>query len=195
MSAIAFADPTFESQAAFRRIMRAMSAPGTIVDCGEALAPPPPLARAAAAALLTLADFETPLWIAPSFPVEVGDYLAFHSGAPRAAAPDKAAFALVDLAADGLDLARFTWGTAEYPDRSTTIVVQASSLAAGRRLRLSGPGIKDEAEFAVSLLPADFQVHWSANRAAFPRGVDLILVADARLVALPRSTAIIEGAD
>ena len=53
-------------------------------------------------------------------PRRVGDYLAFHTGAPRAAAPDKAAFALVDLAADGLDLARFAQGTAEYPDRSTT---------------------------------------------------------------------------
>jgi len=195
MSAIAFADPTFESQAAFRRIMRAMSAPGTMVDCGEALAPPPPLARAAAAALLTLADFETALWIAPSFPVEVGEYLAFHSGAPRAAAPDKAAFALVDLAADGLDLARFAWGTAEYPDRSTTIVALTSSLDAGRRLRLSGPGVNGEAALAVSLLPGDFQVQWAANRAAFPRGVDLILVADARLVALPRSIAIIDGAE
>jgi alpha-D-ribose 1-methylphosphonate 5-triphosphate synthase subunit PhnH len=194
MSAIAFADPTFESQAAFRRIMRAMSAPGAIVECGEALAPPPPLARAAAAALLTLADFETPLWIGPSFPVEVGAYLAFHSGAPRAVAPDKAAFALVDLSADGLDLARFALGTAEYPDRSTTIVAQASSLAAGRRLRLSGPGIKDQAALAVSPLPADFHAQWAANRAAFPRGVDLIFVADAHLVALPRSTAIIEGA-
>ncbi len=40
MSALAFADPTFESQAAFRRIMRALSAPGTILACGEALAPP-----------------------------------------------------------------------------------------------------------------------------------------------------------
>ncbi len=73
MSALAFADPTFESQAAFRRLMRALSAPGTILSCGEALAPPAPLARAAAAALLTLADFETPLWIAPSFPAAVGD--------------------------------------------------------------------------------------------------------------------------
>ena len=67
MTALAFADPVFESQAVFRRIMRAMAAPGTILVCGEALAPPAPLAPAAAAALLTLADFETPLWIAPSF--------------------------------------------------------------------------------------------------------------------------------
>jgi alpha-D-ribose 1-methylphosphonate 5-triphosphate synthase subunit PhnH len=194
MSALAFADPTFESQAAFRRLMRAMSAPGTLLSCGEALAPPTPLARAAAAALLTLADFETPLWIAPSFPRAVGDYLAFHSGAPRAAAPDKAAFALVDLAADGLDLARFAQGTAEYPDRSTTIIAQAESFDAGPRLRLSGPGIKGEATLAVSPLPNDFVAQWAANRAGFPLGVDLIFVVDARIAALPRSTTIAAGA-
>ena len=194
MSALAFADPTLESQAAFRRIMRAMSAPATFLSCGETLAPPEPLARAAAAALLTLADFETPLWIAPSFPAAVRDYLVFHTGAPRAAQPDKAAFALVALSADGLDLARFAQGTAEYPDRSTTIVAQASTIEAGPRLRLSGPGIKGEATLAVSPLPSDFAARWAANRAAFPLGVDLIFVADARLAALPRSTAIAEGA-
>ena len=194
MSALAFADPTFESQAAFRRVMRALSKPGAILSCGEALAPPAPLARAAAATLLTLADFETPLWIAPSFPEAVGDYLAFHSGAPRAAAPDKAAFALVDLAADGLDLARFAQGTAEYPDRSTTIVAQVAPLESGSRLRLSGPGIKGEATLAVSPLPTDFAAQWAANRAGFPLGVDLIFAADARLAALPRSTTIAVGA-
>jgi len=194
MNALAFADPTFESQAAFRRIMRALSAPGTILACGQALAPPAPLARAAAAALLTLADFETPLWIAPSFPAAVGDYLAFHSGAPRAAAPGKAAFALLDLSADGLDLARFALGTAEYPDRSTTIVAQVSTLAADPRLRFSGPGIKGEATLDVAPLPTNFLAQWAANRAGFPLGVDLIFIADARLAALPRSTAIVEGA-
>jgi len=194
MSALAFADPTFESQAAFRRIMRALSAPGTILSCGDALAPPAPLARAAAATLLTLADFETPLWIAPSFPAAIGDYLAFHTGAPRAAAPDRAAFALLDLSADGLALSLFAQGTAEYPDRSTTIVVQAASLDAGPRLRLAGPGIKGEATLAVSPLPADFVAQWAENRAGFPLGVDLVFAADARLAALPRSAAINERA-
>jgi alpha-D-ribose 1-methylphosphonate 5-triphosphate synthase subunit PhnH len=194
MSALAFADPTFESQAVFRRIMRATARPGTILSCGGTLAPPPPLMRAAAAALLTLADFETSLWIAPSFPDAVGDYLAFHSGAPRAAAPDQAVFALVDLSADGLDLARFALGTAEYPDRSTTIVVQAASLDAGARFVLSGPGIKGEATLTVSPAPDNFAAHWAKNRAGFPLGVDLIFAADALIAALPRSTAIAEGA-
>jgi len=194
MSALAFADPTFESQAAFRNIMQAMARPGTIVACGEPLAPPAPLTRAAAAALLTLADFETPLWIAPSFPAVVGDYLVFHTGAPRAAAPNRSAFALVDLAGDGLELGLFAQGTAEYPDRSTTIVVQAASLDAGPRLALSGPGIKGEAALAAAPLPIDFVAQWTANRAGFPLGVDLLLTVDARLAALPRSTAIAVGA-
>jgi alpha-D-ribose 1-methylphosphonate 5-triphosphate synthase subunit PhnH len=194
MSALAFADPVFESQTAFRRIMQAMARPGTIVACGERLAPPAPLSRAAAAALLTLADFETPLWIAPSFPTAVGDYLAFHTGAPRIAAPDRATFALVDLAADGLELSRFAHGTAEYPDRSTTIVAQAAALDSGPRLRLAGPGVSGEATVGVSPLTADFVAQWSANRAGFPLGVDLIFVADARLAALPRSTLVCEGA-
>ena len=57
MTALAFADPVFESQATFRSVLHAMASPGQIVDAGEALAPPAPLGRAAAAALLTLADF------------------------------------------------------------------------------------------------------------------------------------------
>jgi alpha-D-ribose 1-methylphosphonate 5-triphosphate synthase subunit PhnH len=43
-------------------------------------------------------------------------------------------------------------------------------------------------------LPADFAAQWAANRARFPLGVDMIVVADARLAALPRSTTIAEGA-
>jgi alpha-D-ribose 1-methylphosphonate 5-triphosphate synthase subunit PhnH len=64
----------------------------------------------------------------------------------------------------------------------------------GPHLRLSGPGIKGDATLAVSPLPKDFVAQWAANHAGFPLGVDLIFAADARLAALPRSTAIVEGA-
>ena len=151
--------------------------------------------RAAAAALLTLADFETPLWIAPSFPAAVGDYLAFHTGAPRAAAPESV----------GLRLGR------SCRRRSRTRPLRSGDGGISRPLdddrrpgrvarrrpapcRLSGPGIKGEAAFAASPLPIDFLAQWAANRAGFPLGVDLIFVADARLAALPRSTAIAAGA-
>ncbi len=190
MTALAFADPVFESQAVFRRIMRAMAAPGTILVCGQTLAPPAPLEPAAAAALLTLADFESPLWIAPSFAGAVAAYLTFHTGAPLAPSPDKAAFALVDLASDGLRLDRFAQGSAKYPDRSTTVVAQDARLSEGPALRLAGPGVHGEAELRAASLPHDFVEQWAANRRRFPLGVDVILAAGAKLACLPRSVVI-----
>ena len=195
MTALAFADPVFGAQAAFRRILRAMSSPGLIVACGETLAPPPPLCPAAAAALLTLADFETPVWLAPSFAgSEARAYLAFHTGAPIAAAPDKADFALVALDVDPLDLASFAPGTLEYPDRSTTIVAQARSLSPAGGFKVSGPGVRGERAFAFEPAPAEFLEAWSANRARFPLGVDLIFAAGGEIAALPRSAILSGGA-
>jgi alpha-D-ribose 1-methylphosphonate 5-triphosphate synthase subunit PhnH len=52
MSGLAFADPVFESQAAFRAILAAMARPGAIHPCGQGLEPPAPLSPAAAAAIL-----------------------------------------------------------------------------------------------------------------------------------------------
>ena len=165
MSALAFADPAQDSQAAFRAILDAMARPGTVMDCGAGLAPPPPLCPAAAAALLTLADFETPLWLAPSFAAGgVGAFLKFHSGAPLAAAPDEAFFALVDAEADDLDLARFSQGTANYPDRSTTVVLQLRSLARGELLWLTGPGIRGDGTLRASPLPDRFREQWTRTR-------------------------------
>jgi alpha-D-ribose 1-methylphosphonate 5-triphosphate synthase subunit PhnH len=189
MSALAFADPVFESQAAFRAILGAMARPGAILACGRGLAPPAPLCPAAAATILALADFETPLWIAPSFSAngEVASYLKFHTGAPLAASPDKAAFALLDAASDELRLTDFAQGTPDYPDRSTTVVIQVRFLAAGPRLTLDGPGVRGETTLAAGPLSEDFLAQWRANHAAFPLGVDCIVAAGADVAALPRS--------
>jgi len=194
VSTLAFADPVFESQAAFRAILAAMARPGAILACGEGLAPPAPLSPAAAAAILALADFETPLWIAPSLLAgEIASYLKFHTGAPLTAAPDKAAFALIDPALDEMRLADFAQGTPDYPDRSTTIVVQLRSLSQGPRLTLVGPGVRGAATLAAEPLPDDFVVQWRENHAAFPLGVDLILASSAEVAALPRSVRLTGG--
>jgi alpha-D-ribose 1-methylphosphonate 5-triphosphate synthase subunit PhnH len=194
MSALAFADPALESQAAFRAILKAIASPGVIETCGEGLAPPSPLCSAAAAAVLTLADFETPLWIAPSLAAgEAAAYLKFHTGAPLALSPHDAAFALIDLERDSLDLKSFAQGTPEYPDRSTTVVAQARSLARRPGMRISGPGVRGTAEIAFEPAPRDFCSLWGANHSTFPLGVDLILAHGAELAVLPRSVRVTGG--
>jgi alpha-D-ribose 1-methylphosphonate 5-triphosphate synthase subunit PhnH len=40
-------------------------------------------------------------------------------------------------------------------------------------------------------MPQHFAAQWRANRAAFPRGVDLILAAPDGVAALPRSTRLV----
>jgi alpha-D-ribose 1-methylphosphonate 5-triphosphate synthase subunit PhnH len=189
MSRLAFTDPVFESQAAFRAILAAMARPGAIHPCGQGLEPPAPLSPAAAAAILALADVETPLWIAPpcSATDEISAYLRFHTGAPLAAAPNKAVFALTDAASDALRLADFAQGAPNYPDRSTTLIVQVSSLAQGQRFALAGPGVCGKTMLVVAQLPKDFIGQWATNRAAFPLGVDCILASGAEVATLPRS--------
>ena len=192
MSAVAFADPAVESQAAFRAILRAIASPGAIESCGQGLAPPSPLSPAAAAAILTLADFETPLWIAPSLAAggEAVAYLKFHTGAPLAASPDEAAFALIDLERDSLDLMSFAQGAPDYPDRSTTVVAQTRSLSRRSGIRITGPGVRGTADIEFGPTPSDFRAQWEANHSRFPLGVDLILAHGSELAVLPRSVRI-----
>ncbi len=81
----------------------------------------------------------------------------------------------------------FGLGSVEYPDGSTTLVVEVETLTQSDAFHLSGPGIKGSRSLAAAPLPADFAARMAANRARFPRGVDLVLTCGRRLVALPRS--------
>ncbi|WP_309645560.1 phosphonate C-P lyase system protein PhnH [Phenylobacterium sp.] len=187
----AFADPTRESQAIFRRVMDAMARPGTIQDLPFAPDAPEGLDRAAGAVALTLFDFETPVWLAPALtdgPAE--RWLRFHAGCPLTAEPMHAAFALVTDLAAAPPLSAFNPGDAKYPDRSTTLVIQLPALTGGARVTLRGPGIKDEASLTLAGLPEGFWTQVQANHETFQFGVDLIFVAGDRLTALPRSTRV-----
>lgn len=195
MTAPAFLDPVFQSQATFRAVLAAMSRPGKSVRCGAGLTPPAPLRAAAGAALLSLIDFETPLWLSPAFAnSEVGAWLRFHTDAPLVGAPDSAAFALIDLETDALDLSPYARGTAEYPDRSTTIVAQVAAVSEDGPLRLSGPGVRGEQRLGFAPFPHDFQTQWRDNGRGFPLGVDLILATGDHVVGLPRATRILGAA-
>jgi alpha-D-ribose 1-methylphosphonate 5-triphosphate synthase subunit PhnH len=185
-------DPAYASQAAFRALMECMARPGDIRTL-RGVEAPAPFAPATAALIKSLADYETPLWLDTAFlaaPKAV-EWIRFHPGAPVAGDPAAAAFALIGDARALPDFARFAQGTSEYPDRSTTVIVQIDAFS-GNAMTLKGPGIKAAREFAASPVPADFGARMKENRALFPRGVDMVLVAGNDVAALPRSVMIEE---
>lgn len=186
-----FGDPARDSQAAFRRMMDAMARPGLVVELTLAAAPPAILGRAAAAAALTLFDFETPVWLdAPLRDGAVETWLRFHAGCPVTADPQEAAFALVSRPLEMPELAAFDAGDAKYPDRSTTLILELEALEGGQPVALSGPGVKGERVISPMGLPDGFWAQLQANTAQFQFGVDVMLVASSKLMALPRSTRV-----
>lgn len=187
----AWPDPVHDAQASFRCVLKAMAEPGVIQPLPVRVEAPFPLMPATAAMLLTLADFETPVWLpeAANTP-ETQAWLRFHCGCPLVAKEDAAQFAVLLEPSKGLHVERYAQGSMEYPDRSTTLLVQVPSLDKGPARVLSGPGIKSTRMTHIAGLPHDFDVVWKQNHAVFPLGVDIVLCCDNAIVGLPRTTNI-----
>jgi alpha-D-ribose 1-methylphosphonate 5-triphosphate synthase subunit PhnH len=196
MLAPAFDDPALASQAVFRTVMEAMARPGLPRPLAASLTPPAPLSATAAAVALTVLDYETSFWLDRGLAAgEVAAWLKFHTGAPLTEAPVQAAFAFISDPAAMPGFETFAQGSNEYPDRSTTLVVQVARLDQGEALVLSGPGIAGSRRFSAAPLPQDFRGRLAANRELFPRGVDLILVSADAVAALPRSLRVTAEGD
>jgi len=184
----AFADPVAGSQAAFRGLLNAFSYPGTVRTLARPEGWPAPLDPTTGAALLTLVDRETPLWLDPPSRTEaVRRYLAFHTGVSVTEAAEVARFAVIVDPAGAPGLDGFSPGDPAYPDRSATVILQLPALDGARR-SLSGPGIETTRSIAPAGLSETFWSQWARNNALFPCGVDLLLVSGDRILALPRTT-------
>jgi alpha-D-ribose 1-methylphosphonate 5-triphosphate synthase subunit PhnH len=85
-------------------------------------------------------------------------------------------------------LGAFHTGSDEYPDRSTTVIIQLPALCGGEGWSLRGPGIEEIMAFSPAGLPPLFCSWVQDNHALFPRGVDVIFTCGSSLAALPRST-------
>jgi alpha-D-ribose 1-methylphosphonate 5-triphosphate synthase subunit PhnH len=192
-----FADPVMSAQAAFRAILQATSRPGIVCRIVAEVVSPSPLSSAAAAIALTLCDQDTPVWLDMllSTSQDVATWLRFHCGTKIVSDPAAATFAFVANAAALPPFDNFNLGSADYPDRSTTIVLGVNSFCTGPELLLEGPGIKTRQSFRADPLPGDFASRLTVNRDLFPRGIDLILASAGEIVALPRSVRLVgEGA-
>ncbi|KQV31948.1 phosphonate C-P lyase system protein PhnH [Rhizobium sp. Root1203] len=186
-----FAQPVFHAQSVFKLMMDAMARPGTIQTVSPDAAPPAPLGIAAGAIALTLCDHDTPVWLSAALVKSaVPQWLAFHAGAPVTPEKAEARFAVVESGATLSSFGLFAAGTQEYPDRSTTLVIELADLEGGRRLALMGPGIKSVTDVAPLGLPDSFLRLWTENRALFPRGIDIVLTSGSRFLCLPRTTKI-----
>ena len=120
-----FRDAPKDAAFAFRAVMNAMAKPGEINSVTGA-EPPAGLSIAAGVVLLTLCDPETPLYLAPSPDrPELRDWITFHTGAPFVPA-SAAQFALGTW--DELPLSDFPLGSAAYPDRSATLIVEGDDI-------------------------------------------------------------------
>lgn len=191
-SAVGFAEPGLASQAVFRSVMNALARPGSIQTIASAINAPSLLMPATAAAALTLFDHDTSVWTDAALGAapEIASWLRFQTGAALTTDASRASFALVAGGIALPDFSGFAQGTPEYPDRSTTLIVQIDTLTDGLELNLNGPGIRGTSLLRAGALPSDFVARMQANRASFPQGIDLLLVSGAQLVALPRSVQV-----
>lgn len=185
-----FADPVHDAQRTFRDVLEAMSRPGRRVTLTTLPPAPEPFTPAMAAVALTLCDHDTPVWLDPVADERLRQHLRFHCGCPLAASPDQAAFAFVCDPTAMPPLAAFCQGEAEYPERSTTIVVAASLAPSSPGWNITGPGIEGQGEVRCGGLPGEFWNQWKENHAAYPLGVDVLFVDRDAVCGMPRTVAL-----
>lgn len=187
---LGFADPVHDAQRVFRGLMRALSLPGQQITLPLlAFEGTVGLMPATAAALLTMCDQDSLVWLEGGSHHAASRWLAFHANARITNVPPAAAFAVLDgMRAHGF--AAFAQGEDRYPDRSATLFVECTALTGGPVARLTGPGIDGTLECAPQGLHADFWPEIAANGARFPLGVDVVLVCGATLVGLPRTVRV-----
>lgn len=184
-----FADKVLSAQSTFRSVMDAMAHPGTVSRISAGAGTPAPLMRGTAAIALTLFDHDTPVWLdrITSATPDIGKWLKFHTSAPVITEPSASHFAVIGDAREVPQLDRFAFGSSEYPDRSTTLIVQVDSLASGPAWELRGPGIDGAVVLQVTIQGNLFE-QLAVNATLFPRGIDVVLVHDDTIVAIPRTT-------
>jgi alpha-D-ribose 1-methylphosphonate 5-triphosphate synthase subunit PhnH len=185
-----FADKVLSAQSTFRSVMEAMARPGTVQRVAATAGASAGMMRGTAAIALTLFDHDTPIWLDPmmSKTSEIARWLKFHTSAPVIADSSISHFALIGDASALPDLGRFSFGSYEYPDRSTTLILQVESLTQGPAFELRGPGIDGVAILQARIKPVDLFERLAVNAALFPRGIDVVLVDDDAIAAIPRTT-------
>lgn len=170
-------DGDSRTNATFEEMMWALSRPGTIRSL--------PTSGLAAMAE-SLLDNECTFFVADDAVLEAA---LLRSGS-RAVPVQQAGyvFTVLDTAEKVAALAELKVGSLTYPDEGASLFIPAQ-FGFGQRLRLSGPGIKDEVSIAIDGVD---QAFWKFREQTirYPLGFDVFLVDGAQVVGLPRSTKV-----
>lgn len=191
-----YLDPVHDAQSTFRTLMDCMARPGTTKVILPSIEPPSPMGSAAGAIALALCDSDTPVWLSGTLAKSAAaEWIGFHTGAPVTREKSEARFAFVEARSPVASFSLFALGSQEYPDRSTTVVIEVARLDGGAPLALRGPGIRERVTIAPVGLPDVFLPQWVDNRALFPRGIDVVLTSGHQILCLPRTCNItaVEG--
>ncbi|MFQ9949109.1 MAG: phosphonate C-P lyase system protein PhnH [Escherichia coli] len=148
--------PVQDAQRSFRRLLKAMSEPGVIVALHQLKRGWQPLNIATTSVLLTLADNDTPVWLAAPLSNDiVNQSLRFHTNASLVNQPEQATFAVQMRRSPASSSTPFP-PALPLPEAGATLILQVTSLSGGRMLRLTGAGIAEERMIARNCQSAFF---------------------------------------
>ena len=191
-----FVDPVHDTQAVFRTLLDALSRPGTVgvvenvLPASQASGTHRSRAELAAlAALLTLCDYSTPVWLAQPDGA-LASALRFHTGAPLVDEPQRAAFAYLHDAHALPALEAFAIGEPDAPEHAATLLIRVEALQGGAPLTLRGPGIEHTQSIAPVGLPERFWRERAELAPLFPCGIDCYFVCGDDVLGLPRTTQV-----
>ena len=185
-----FSDIVDDSQTTVRALLNALSYPGKQQQININLTPPSDLNIGFAAAYLTMLDLETKVWLSSDFNGDIKAWLLFHTGSSFTDNSQVADFAIIKNINAIPSLLNFHHGTAEEPEKSTTLFVQGLDLESGEKVILTGPGILGETTISISGLPEFFWLEWESNVKNYPLGIDIFFFSKNTVIGLPRTIKI-----
>jgi len=170
-------------QRIFRELLEAFSRPGDVRELPDWTDD----AAAQRGVLATLMDGESTL----ADPHGLIDGRDWHLLQARREVPETARY----VVADGRRAPDFepALGALESPEFGATLLIQVGSVGTGDDcVSLTGPGIKGSSELRYSGLHRKWLERRGEWISSFPLGVDMLLLDATRIVALPRTTRVIE---
>ncbi|GAB4238873.1 MAG: phosphonate C-P lyase system protein PhnH [Stanieria sp.] len=170
-------------QRIFRQLLQGMSLPGTIIDLQGELA----TSSGLVGILATLLD-RSVTWSDEDNLVSQRDRTLLQATLTET---EKAQFIVKDASKPPRSQFSPPLGELANPERGATLILVGEALGIGNlHLQLAGAGIESTRQISL----VGFESQWFSCRqqwvAHFPLGVDLILLAGTRLMAIPRTTQI-----